>query len=134
MLKLQERLQQSAGPGLAETPAHHHSRRPQRTLWLVEARLVFDYRCAAAAWGGRGLSLYPPQHPPKHPALPAGPNTTELSKAGPRCLHLSKGTRSRMLQGPTPKHLSGLSWVQARSAQHGSAAREAPERVSTQRS
>lgn len=64
------------------------------------------------------------------------PNTSHLSTAGSAaCISAQEQAKpacSRILKGPTPKCLSGLSWVQASSAQHSSAVREAPERVSIQ--
>lgn len=74
----------------------------------------------------------------KHFSLFGDPDNTHLSKAGSAvCIaaqEQAKPACSRILQGPTPKCLSSLSWVQASSAQHSSAVREAPERVSIQSS
>lgn len=73
---------------------------------------------------------------PQHFSLLGDPNTTHLSKAGSAaCISAQEQAKpacGRMLKGPAPKCLSGLSWVQASSAQHSFVVREAPERVSTQ--
>lgn len=84
---------------------------------------------------GCGLSLPNPQHPQtlfspwrlKHHPPEQGRVCCLYF-----CTEQAKLACSRILKGPTPKCLSGLSWVQASSAQHSSAGREAPERVSIQ--
>lgn len=80
--------------------------------------------------------LYPLLSTSKHCSLLGDPNNTHLSKArSAACISAQEQAKpacSRILQGPTPKCLSSLSWVQASSAQHSSAVRGAPERVSIQ--
>lgn len=107
-LRLLQRLQHSAGPGLAETPAPY--------VWLRQ-----DGCLPTAGLLLPGVAVACP-YPLQATCPPWGPKYQLVEQGRTCCLHLSIRTKpacSRMLQGPITKHLSGPSCVQARSAQHG---------------